>query len=495
MRDRSTDACAASLTFPRSPVRSAPANLSAYKLGDIIRTRPVALDNFGPDADRAFQILYRTNGQDGNKTVPDATVTTLISPKKPAPGPPRIVTIATPENSAALDCAPSYTYITGTKSNNTLEVTLLLTPLAALHQGWWANAPDFEGSKAAWLVGRIEGPAMLDAMRVAMRHNESIPSTIANQSIHGINGYSGGSHAVMWAAQLASTYAPELKIAGVVAGGLPANVEQSVKYIDGTGPATLEYMGASGLGNGYPELNKLLFDRVKDGFPRDLLETVHTGVSCAQDAYLNGPLVLADGFTKVNGKNISESPILNYVFDRENLGADQPPLKNFPTYLVHSRGDEIVPYNQSRAYAESQCSKGATIEYESLASGIHVLVGVQAQPVFIKRLRQYFSDYMAGKKPSGTCTFPETLWYPNPLDVAEEYLGPMGTDAAQQSQQSIQNSDAEAKAKATKAQQADQGKKHPGPPTKPQTANPLETSPPSYNKLRATKERLFPQFW
>lgn len=460
-----------------------PANLSAYKLGDVIRSRPIDLSSFGPEAASAYHVLYRTTGQSGNQTVPDATVTTLVAPKFPAPGPPRIVTVGTPVNSAAIDCAPSYTYIAGTTSNNTLEVTALLTPVSAVHQGWWANSPDFEGSKAAWLVGHIEGQAMLDSMRVAERHVETMPAALGKQAIHGINGYSGGSHAVMWAAQLASTYAPELNIAGVVAGGLPANVEETVHYLDGTGPATLGYIGAAGLGNGYPELDRMLRQRVKPGMPADIFEAVHTGVSCAQDAYLNGPLKLDDGFKlDAQGRNISEDPTLKAVFAQENLGANQPPIVNFPIYLMHSRGDEIVPYNQSRAYAESQCAQGATIEFESLASGIHVLTGVQAQPVFITRLRRYFADKLAGKKPTRTCSYPETLWYPNPLDVAENILGPLANSQMQQQQSQVQNSDAPQKAKDTKSQQEEQGKTHPRPPTTPKKANPLTTGSPGYHK-------------
>lgn len=91
----------------QDPFYIVPSNIASIARGEIIRSRKLPNVNqvFGPDAGDAYQLLYRTNGV---KMEPDATVTTVIAPKVPSQGAPRIVAIATPEDSAALDCATSW---------------------------------------------------------------------------------------------------------------------------------------------------------------------------------------------------------------------------------------------------------------------------------------------------------------------------------------------------------------------------------------------------
>lgn len=98
------------LPFLLPPSRDAfyrvPSNITAYARGDIVRWRPLpSFSAFGSAAGRAYQLLYRTNGVD---MLPDATVTTVVVPATPAPGPAKIVAIATPADSAAIDCQPSF---------------------------------------------------------------------------------------------------------------------------------------------------------------------------------------------------------------------------------------------------------------------------------------------------------------------------------------------------------------------------------------------------
>lgn len=101
---------AAAATFPpplQDPFYKVPANVSQYKNGQIIRKRSIPTTSFGPDAKSAWQVFYRTTGQ-GH---PDATITTIVVPNKPARGVTKIVAAGMPEDSASLNCATSYTYV------------------------------------------------------------------------------------------------------------------------------------------------------------------------------------------------------------------------------------------------------------------------------------------------------------------------------------------------------------------------------------------------
>lgn len=75
--------------FPTAdPFYVAPANLSAYAYGEVIRERSMHTDVTGHRS--SIQILYKTKDGVGRD---DATVTTVFAPLKVAPGVPKILSI------------------------------------------------------------------------------------------------------------------------------------------------------------------------------------------------------------------------------------------------------------------------------------------------------------------------------------------------------------------------------------------------------------------
>lgn len=77
-----------------------PPGLDKLKPGDIIRERMVPTNIAGTRS--VYQVLYATLDTMGRM---DATVTTLYAPETPAPGPPKILSLQLPQDSAARDCA------------------------------------------------------------------------------------------------------------------------------------------------------------------------------------------------------------------------------------------------------------------------------------------------------------------------------------------------------------------------------------------------------
>lgn len=419
--------------FPKpqdDPFYKVPANISAYKVGDIIRSRPIPTLRFGWEADRAYQILYRTQGEG----YPDATVATAVAPRFPAGGPPKIVTVITPANAAALNCAPSYTYIPLTTSPNNFEILALMSPQTALHQGWWALIPDFEGSRAAWLVGHVEGQASLDAMKAMLKFKQVLPNP--ENARFAVSGYSGGAHGGIWAAQLAASYAPEVNIVGYVLGGVPAELQAVSKFMDGSPTATLLYIAAAGLGNGYPEIRTLFNSRVKPGNSSDLLKLVQDGTACADVAYKAGSIRLDDGFTKdEQGRGISQAPLLLETYQKEDVDKVLPAATKSPIYIIHTTTDEIIPYAQADAYVKSQCSKGARIEFATINDGVHVEVGFRAQPVFVSKMQDYFLAAEGKFKLPTTCTRTQPAApYPGFNDIGRLLLGDSALRLAMQAQ-------------------------------------------------------------
>lgn len=93
-----------------------PANLASLQDGTIIRTRRLPHQSIAnafnfKDLGEAHQVFYKFTATGGK---PDATVTTVYSSNKTSlddGGRPRVVVIGVAENSAALDCSPSFALV------------------------------------------------------------------------------------------------------------------------------------------------------------------------------------------------------------------------------------------------------------------------------------------------------------------------------------------------------------------------------------------------
>ncbi len=86
----------------------------------------------------------------------------------------------------------------------------------ALARGWVVVAPDFPGQGAEgvfpYLIGQGEARSMLDAVRAVRQ----VPRVDLNGQV-AVWGHSQGGHAALWTAQIAESYAPELRVVGTAA--------------------------------------------------------------------------------------------------------------------------------------------------------------------------------------------------------------------------------------------------------------------------------------
>ncbi|WP_157226537.1 lipase family protein [Gordonia soli] len=81
-----------------------------------------------------------------------------------------------------------------------------------------------------YLNTRSEGAAMIDVVRAARSVDPSL------SRIWVANGYSQGGHASVAAASMARTYAPELRMAGSAAGGVPAGIADELALVTPAAP-------------------------------------------------------------------------------------------------------------------------------------------------------------------------------------------------------------------------------------------------------------------
>jgi len=170
--------------------------------GHLIRSESLSTKIPGADA---WRILYASTGLDG---LPIEVSGLVIAPKLPPPATGRnVVAWAHPTTGVAESCAPSLL-------KDPFDTIPHLPALLTLD--WVVVATDYPGlgtpGPHPYLVGVSEGRAVLDAVRAA----HQIPK-IGASTRFAAWGHSQGGHAVLFAGELARSYAPDLTLMGVAA--------------------------------------------------------------------------------------------------------------------------------------------------------------------------------------------------------------------------------------------------------------------------------------
>jgi dienelactone hydrolase len=160
-------------------------------------------------ASRNELLLYRSTDIDGGKIVVSGSLA-LPKGKVPKGGWP-LITYAHGTTGAADGCAPSRGY-------DASDLTSYAYPLLRrwLRAGYAVVRTDYEGLGTPgvhhYLLGLSEGRSVLDAARAARAF---APRKLSKRVI--ISGHSQGGHAALFAASLAPTWTPELRVRGTVA--------------------------------------------------------------------------------------------------------------------------------------------------------------------------------------------------------------------------------------------------------------------------------------
>lgn len=204
-----SDKSATPLPPSQDPWYTAPPNYEAAAPGTVLRIRAAPGNltaGVGGNSSFAYNILYRTTN---SLYKPSWAVTTLFLPlfnttSSTTQGKPvgkALLTYQIPYDSVNLDASPSYILYSGGYPD---------IP-AALGKGWVVNVPDYEGPLASFGLGVQAGHATLDAVRAV----QSLEFGCKPDAPSLMWGYSGGSIATEFAAELQVQYAPELNFSGV----------------------------------------------------------------------------------------------------------------------------------------------------------------------------------------------------------------------------------------------------------------------------------------
>ncbi|WP_424187292.1 lipase family protein [Actinokineospora sp. G85] len=360
---------------PQGPIGDAfytpPSPLPAGQNGDVIWWRQIADKSNA----KGYLVLYRSESATGQ---PIAVSGRVFVPKKAwtGQGPRPIVSTAPGTRGIGDSCAPS----------KYLDYEAPFTdPL--LNKGYAIATTDYEGlgtpGTHTYVVGQSEGRSVIDAARAATR----LPAAgIAPGGKVAFAGYSQGGGGAAWAGELAPAYAPDLDVVGIAAGGVPADLTEVAKFLDGGLGFGFLLLASLGLNSAYPELDLPGYLNAKG---QELYETKQ-GV-CVDAVFGYAFQKIAD-YTTTNPLN---TPQWQAKLAENKLGQAKP---SAPVFLYHGLVDEIIPLKQAETLRKDYCAAGVKVQWGPFL-GEHVTTMAFAS----NDVTTFLNDRFAGKAPKNNC--------------------------------------------------------------------------------------------
>jgi hypothetical protein len=375
------------------PFYKPPRGYAATKPGTILRTRRLTLTAgttaATEGASAVYQVLYRTEDELGHAS---STVATIFTPTHRSGGPRRLVSYQIAEDSLTTACAPSYTLRLSPSTG--LQIPSGPDPIKTmLALGWDVVTSDYEGPKSELLVPNLEGRMTLDGIRAAEQLRAAdLPG---NATEVGILGYSGGSVPSVSAGRLAPSYAPDIRLVGVTAGGIDAEPLYILAHIDGSilfGGVTL---GLIGINRAYPKLDAFsLFNPAGLAIAkRDAAD----GYGCAGGvaAQVHGT---AAQYTKYpTSQALAAVPRVKDILAKLSLAKGEAPTA--PSFIYNTVHDEIMRIQQVDALAHHWCAAHDNVYYDRSSVGDHI----SGIAVYNKLALQYLQNRFARHPAPSTC--------------------------------------------------------------------------------------------
>ncbi|MGW5011915.1 lipase family protein [Micromonospora chalcea] len=349
-----------------------PADLPATN-GTLIRTEPLPLGLSIPGLDgrpmpgTATRLMYRSTDSNGR---PVAVTGAYIEPSAAwrGAGPRPLVAVASGTMGQGDQCAPSFSLqhpltLTGDTLSVGYEALAIYRLLAT---GAAVVVTDYVGLGATdrlhTYVNRLDGGhALLDAARAA----RAVPgASVTAQSRVGLYGYSQGGGASAAAAELHSTYAPDVPLAGTYVGAPPADLTAVIGGIDGSALVGALGWSLNGFAQSDPALRDVIEAAVNDTGRAALKDT---STMCVGDAILRYAFTRSSKWI-TGGRSltavIAASPEAQAVLDRQRIGTLKP---TGPVRVATGIQDDIVPHRQARQLAVDWCRKGGNVTYQAIS--------------------------------------------------------------------------------------------------------------------------------
>ncbi|MFE7171004.1 lipase family protein [Streptomyces sp. NPDC057616] len=279
---------------------------------------------------------------------------------------------------------------------------------ALLKAGFAVAATDgagyLDGQVHPYVSGADAGHAVLDMVRAASK----LPgSGVGPDTRVGIWGYSEGGSGSLWGAQLAASYAPELKVVGVASGGVPGDLRQVGTSLDGGPFAGFLVDAVIGMAVTHPDMpfGSLLNDAgrkaVKDAESLCAVGTV-VRFAGAHVANYTGDRLTLDQLFALRGP---DGTSWGEVVDTDKLGVGVGTSGSgaryeigFPVLQYRGLLDEVIPAGTARSTRRAYCDAGIDTRWVSYA-GDHLT----GDPQSITDAVNWLGDRFTNRPMSGNC--------------------------------------------------------------------------------------------
>lgn len=369
----------------QDPWYQAPAGFEKAAPGTILRVRPdPKLANLTESLGNlagAYNILYRSTDAAER---PSWAVTTLLVPASPSQDT-KLLSYQIPYNSADVDASPSYLlddYLRGGPVIPVLKHDL--NP--ALDNGWLVSVPDFEGPLAAFGLCLRAGYAVLDALRAVLASEHVHNAADARSALWG---YSFGSAASGFAAELQPAYAPELAVAGVALGGVLSNGSASLLRANGALYAGVIPSGALGSTAEFPAARADLVGRLRTEGPQNA-----TGFLAALRMRVD-EVTYAFAYQDIGGYFAGDDGLAGFVNApafRDILAANGQMgvhgVPQMPVFAYQAIGDEIASIHDTETLVKKYADAGARVLLQRNTVGDHITEPMNGGPRALKFITQ-----------------------------------------------------------------------------------------------------------
>jgi len=363
------------------PFYDPPEGFQHATAGTVLRSRDVELAFLGliPQKFTATQLLYRTTDMSG---APEATVTTVIVPaERDRRAPIPVLSYQCAIDAVTSRCFPSYALRRRAVAPGALAQFEFLLIAAALAEGWAVSVPDHEGPHGAWGTPYEPGYRILDGLRAATRSERL---GLAPEAPIGLWGYSGGGLATAWAAEVCSSYAPELNIVGAVLGSPVADLGHAFRRLNGSLYAGLPGMVVAALSHAYPGLDRVIQEHATDKGKAMLLRIEKMTTAHAVLRFMRMDMgKLVDRPLE----QILQTPEVQEVFDNIKLGTAVPTP---PVLIVQAVHDRIVSVDDIDELSHTYETGGASVTYHRDLFSEHMLLHPMSAPMTLRWLIDRF---------------------------------------------------------------------------------------------------------
>lgn len=391
-------ACAASDTDIYTPPATVPSSP-----GTVLACRAVTLSQVpGNIPMSAWKVRYSSTDNQGRPTAVSGTVAV---PAAAWTGPGTRPVVAFNPGTLGLGSQCAFSKQLAGAFQDEYEGDNIATLLKAGYAVAATDGPGYlDGQTHRYMSGTDAGHALLDMARAAT----AVPgSGLSPQTRIGLWGYSEGGAASLWAAQLASGYAPELHVVGDASGGVPGDLKTVAASLDGSAFAGFLADAAVGIHTAYPALP---FDSLLNDQGRDSVRTASSVCLVGTTATLAGKHISDYTTDRLSLDQLyqqrgTDGRTWGQVLDAQRLGVDvgsasSPARYRVPFPVLQYRGllDEVIPTSTEDATRAAYCSAGITTTWRTYL-GDHLLTDNQA----IGDVVSWLGDRFGGRAAQNDC--------------------------------------------------------------------------------------------